>query len=231
MGLQIGGKQPNQPVIMMLMMRAWLQVTMVLGLTLAARPVEANARTPQLWLYNVHTRQELQSNPYAYNGVLDWNAWAELNHFFRSWRTHEAHPMAPRLLELLVKIQAASGGRRLEIVSGFRSPGEHDSLSQSNHFEGDAVDIRIPGVSNRALFELCRSFIDVGCGLYPNGGHVHVDVRARSAIWVDLSGYGDGARYVANPEAWLRGHPDAASAVARTMASASSRHARRPRRR
>ena len=212
-------------------MRAWLQMTVALGFVLGAPLAHANPRAPQLWLYNVHTHQELQSNPYAYNGVLDWNAWAELNRFFRSWRTHEAHPMAPRLLELLVKIQATYGGRRLEIVSGFRSPGERDSLSQSNHFEGDAADIRIPGVSNRELFELCRRLPDVGCGLYPNGAHVHVDVRSRSAIWVDLSGYGDGARYVANPEAWLRGHPDAASAVARTMASASSRHARRPRRR
>ncbi|HEX4460718.1 MAG TPA: DUF882 domain-containing protein [Polyangia bacterium] len=215
-------------------MRAWLpatMVTMVLALTLVARPAEANARAPQLWLYNVHTHQELQSSPYAYNGVLDWNAWAELNRFFRSWRTHEAHPMAPRLLELLVKIQATYGGRRMEIVSGFRSPGERDSLSMSNHFEGDAADIRIPGVSNRELFELCRSFADVGCGLYPNGAHVHVDVRAQSAIWVDLSGYGDGARYVASPESWLLRHPDAASTIAKTTVTTPSRHGRSAHRR
>ena len=210
-------------------MRSWLQVTMVLALVLVSLPAAANVRAPQLWLYNIHTRQELQTSPFAYNGVLDWNAWAELNRFFRSWRTHEAHPLAPRLLELLVKIQASFGGRRIELVSGFRSPGVYESLSQSNHFEGDAADIRIPGVANRELFELCRRLPDVGCGLYPNGGHVHVDVRARSAVWVDLSGYGDGTRYVANPEAWLRGHPDAASEVART--TLPSRHARSSRRR
>jgi hypothetical protein len=39
---------------------------------------------------------------------------------------------------------------------------------------------------------------------------VHVDVRSRATIWVDLSGYGDGAVYVSDPEAWLEAHPDAA---------------------
>jgi hypothetical protein len=26
-------------------------------------------------------------------------------------------------------------------------------------------------------------------------------------VWVDLSGYGDGAVYVFDPEAWLQSHP------------------------
>jgi hypothetical protein len=36
---------------------------------------------------------------------------------------------------------------------------------------------------------------------------VHVDVRSHATVWVDLSGYGDGAVYVADPEAWLESHP------------------------
>jgi hypothetical protein len=33
------------------------------------------------------------------------------------------------------------------------------------------------------------------------------DVRSRATVWVDLSGYGDGAVYVSDPEAWLNAHP------------------------
>lgn len=216
-------------------MRARLRWSVVLWLALLSVRAEATTRhTPQLWLYNVHTRQEVQLDPYAYNGVLDWNVWSRLNGFFRSWRTHEAHPIAPKLLELLVGIQARYGGRRIELVSGFRSPGERDSLSQSNHFEGDAADIRIPGVANRELFELCRSLPNVGCGLYPNGSHVHIDVRPRSAIWVDLSGYGDGARYVAHPDDWLRRNPDAAGRITQATAQTTAptkHHGRSARRR
>jgi uncharacterized protein YcbK (DUF882 family) len=214
-------------------MRTWLRWSVVLWLALVSLRAEATRRPPQLWLYNVHTRQQVQVDPYAYNGVLDWNVWARLNVFFRSWRTREAHPIAPKLLELLVKIQATYGGRRIELVSGFRSPGERDSLSQSNHFEGDAADIRIPGITNRELFELCRSLPNVGCGLYPNGSHVHIDVRPRSAIWVDLSGYGDGARYVAHPDDWLARNPNAAGQIVQASAEGTRarRHGRSARRR
>jgi hypothetical protein len=49
----------------------------------------------------------------------------------------------------------------------------------------------------------------LGCGLYPRGSHVHIDVRSQATIWVDLSGYGDGAVYVPDPAAWLEVNPAA----------------------
>jgi hypothetical protein len=39
--------------------------------------------------------------------------------------------------------------------------------------------------------------------------HVHVDVRSRPGVWVDLSHYGDGAAYVTDARGWLAEHPDA----------------------
>lgn len=206
-----------------------LTLSIVTLLVLAAPRAEASPAAPQLWMYDIHSRTEVRRDLFAYNGVLDWNGWSQMNDFFRSWRTREAHPVAPRLLELLVRTQAQFGGRRIELVSGFRSPGPRDTLSQSQHFDGNAADIRIPGVANRELFEFCRTLPDVGCGLYPHGMHVHVDVRPRSAIWVDLSGYGDGAQYVAHPDEWLANHEDAADEVAE--ATAPTRHGRRPHRR
>jgi hypothetical protein len=68
---------------------------------------------------------------------------------------------------------------------------------------GQAADVSVAGTPDRALFDYCRTLPTLGCGYYPRGRHVHIDVRSRATIWVDLSGYGDGAIYVSNPERWL----------------------------
>jgi hypothetical protein len=59
----------------------------------------------------------------------------------------------------------------------------------------------------RDIFDYCRELADLGCGLYPKGTHVHVDVRSRATIWVDLSRYGEAARYVRDAKGWVREHP------------------------
>src|SRR5947207_558242 len=77
----------------------------------------------------------------------------------------------------------------------------------SYHEVSRAADLRLEGVSCRDVFDYCRSLADLGCGLYPNAGppsHVHVDVRSRATIWIDLSGYNDSPRYVADPATWIR---------------------------
>jgi Bacterial protein of unknown function (DUF882) len=99
-------------------------------------------------------------------------------------------------------------GRRIEVVSGYRVPEDTDNLS-SYHQVGRAADVRIPGVRNRALFNFCRALqaqAPLGCGYYPNGNFVHIDVRGRPALWVDLGRPGAGRRYVADPVGWLRRH-------------------------
>jgi hypothetical protein len=62
----------------------------------------------------------------------------------------------------------------------------------SYHQVGHAADVWIDSVENRDLFEYCRALQRVGehlgCGLYPRGHHVHVDIRSRATIWVDRSG-------------------------------------------
>jgi hypothetical protein len=98
-------------------------------------------------------------------------------------------------------------------MSGFRAPDDSQALS-SYHQVGHAADIWIDGVANRDLFEYCRALQRagerLGCGLYaPRGRHVHVDVRSQATIWVDQSGYGDGAVYVQDPNTWLAQRPEA----------------------
>jgi hypothetical protein len=103
------------------------------------------------------------------------------------------------------------------LISGYRTPRKDDDL-HSYHNVGRGADLRLANISDRDLFEYCRSLgahQGLGCGFYPRGQHVHVDVRSKSTIWVDLSGYGDGANYVPDPSRWLRDHPSILSKASR----------------
>ena len=164
------------------------------------------ADTRWLWLCNLHTHEQLHARPFAEFGLLDPLEGARINRFFRSWRTDDRRPITPRLLRVLVRVQRHFGGRALELVSGYRVPEDPAHLT-SYHQVGHAADIRIAGVADRDLYDYCRTLDRVGCGLYPLGHHVHVDVRATATTWVDLSRYGEPARYVTRPVDWVRGHP------------------------
>lgn len=117
-----------------------------------------------------------------------------LRRFMRDGVSGPTHNPHPRLVQVLARISDHFGGRPLVIVSGFRRPGGY-TRETSKHTEGRAVDIRIVGVSNRHLRDYCRDLPRVGCGYYPNSTFVHVDVRDRSAYWVDYSRPGEPPRY------------------------------------
>jgi uncharacterized protein YcbK (DUF882 family)/LysM repeat protein len=105
-----------------------------------------------------------------------------------------AHSAHPRLAVLLAKISDHFGGREIRVVSGFREAGGA-TRETSRHTQGRAADIQVSGVPARAVFEYCRSLAQTGCGLYPSGAFVHVDVREQSGQWVDWSRRGRRARY------------------------------------
>src|SRR5688572_3265212 len=160
-----------------------------------------------LWLHNLHTGEELRLQPFRARGRLARLAWLRLDRLFRSASTGRRRTINPRLFGVLAQVQRHFGGRRLELVSGYRVPGEGEELD-SYHHVGRAADIRIEGVPDRELFEYCRTLVDVGCGYYPNGRHVHIDVRSRPGIWVDLGH----RRYVRDPRRWLGRNPAPAGA-------------------
>jgi uncharacterized protein YcbK (DUF882 family) len=164
-------------------------------------------RRDLLWLRNARTGEEARILVDTAVGGLDPGEWRRANRALRSWRTGRPRTMHPRLLRLLLRIQRHFGGRRIEVVSGYRVPDDAGDLS-SYHQVGRAADIRIEGVSDRQLFEFCRTLDRVGCGFYPVArSHVHIDVRARSTVWVDLSPAGRPAVYVRNPGQWLLENP------------------------
>jgi uncharacterized protein YcbK (DUF882 family) len=159
-----------------------------------------------LWIVNLHTQREIRVPVKWAAAGLESLDWRRISWVFASRRTGRRRTVHPRLVRLLAQLQARFDDRRIELVSGYRVPEEPDGF-ESFHHVARAADLRIAGVSNRALFEACRSLARVGCGYYPAGGHVHVDVRGRSAVWVDLSPPGAPARYVSDAVEWLRSNP------------------------
>jgi len=138
-------------------------------------PEALAGRDPRiLWLHNVHTDEDVRLQPFRRHGRLARLAWLRLDRLFRSARTGGRRTINPRLFRVLAQIQRHFGGRRLELVSGYRVPGEGEELD-SYHHVGRAADIRIEGVPDRDLFEYCRTLGDVGCGYYPNGHHYGED--------------------------------------------------------
>ena len=173
-------------------------ILLALLLLLAAT---ARGFSSPLWLRNVHTTEEASLQ--IRTRKLTSSTWRRANTLLRSRITHRSRTTHPRLLRTLLHIQRHFGNRRIDVVSAYRAPGRSDALT-SYHQVGRAADIRIRGVTNKALFTYCRTLPRTGCGYYPKADFVHIDVRKRSSLWVDRSAPGDPRDYAPNPRQWLR---------------------------
>jgi uncharacterized protein YcbK (DUF882 family) len=108
-------------------------------------------------------------------------------------RSRYPNPNA-RLMELLARVSDHFGGRTVHVISGFRAVGGY-TLETSRHVAGCALDIRVAGVPNTVLRDYVRTFDHVGVGFYPRSRFVHMDVRDRSAYWIDWSRPGEAPQY------------------------------------
>jgi uncharacterized protein YcbK (DUF882 family) len=97
----------------------------------------------------------------------------------------DEHPIDPRTLALVYRIQVHFDVPEIRVVSGYRvpKPGSH-----SNHGKGRAMDLIVPGVPDEEVARFARELGFVGVGVYPTSQFVHVDIRPRSYFWVDYSG-------------------------------------------
>jgi LysM repeat protein len=118
---------------------------------------------------------------------LSPKAYLEIRRVLASWRTGKQVDISERLIRLLVKTSDTFGGRPIRIVGGYR---EHSYFEDSKHPLGHAVDFSVDGVPNTALRDFLRTQPRVGVGFYPNSSFVHLDVRNRSAYWIDRAGPG-----------------------------------------
>ena len=108
-----------------------------------------------------------------------------INHLLRDFRTHEVGAIDPRLLHLLSDLARHLGvSPEFEVISGFRSAKTNAMLRRrspnvarkSYHLLGQAVDIRIPGLSLDDLQAGALALKQGGVGKYPGPGFIHVDV-------------------------------------------------------
>ncbi len=116
--------------------------------------------------------------------------------FAKALRSGNAvHAIDARLVALVGLVSNHFGGRKLEIISGFRPFTPTQSNKHSNHNLGKALDFRVQGVPNEVLRDFCKGLRNVGVGYYPNSYFVHLDVRDAPAFWIDYSKAGEAAKY------------------------------------
>jgi uncharacterized protein YcbK (DUF882 family) len=97
-------------------------------------------------------------------------------------------PTRPRWIRLLFDVlwhtmQLTGYGGSVEVLSAFRSPETNAWLASvsrgvardSQHMNGNAMDIRFPGVPVFKIRQAARSLQMGGVGFYPRSGFVHLD--------------------------------------------------------
>jgi hypothetical protein len=129
----------------------------------------------------------------------------QIRRVLASWRTGKSREIDRRLIRLIARVSDVFGGRTIRVVSGYR---ETSHAKRSHHKTGEALDFSIEGVPNWALRDYLQKLERTGVGYYPNSSFVHVDVRAHSASWVDLSRPGAPPRYAARARPNQRSRAD-----------------------
>lgn len=112
-------------------------------------------------------------------------------HVLRDPRTGNEHPVDPRVLDLVYRLQVQFSAPEIRIISGYRTPKRH---RRSNHGKGRAIDLVVPGAVDADVAKFAREQGFVGVGVYPVSGFLHIDVRERSYFWIDTSGPGKRSR-------------------------------------
>ncbi len=148
-------------------------------------PVDADGR-PMLALYALNTNERVELRALGERGGF---ASADLDRAARLLRepgSGSEHPVEPRTLDLVYRIQTHFHAQEIRVISGYRVPRQ----GHSNHGKGRAIDLVVPGTSDEDVAKFARDQGFTGVGVYPVSGFVHVDVRERSYFWVDVSGPG-----------------------------------------
>jgi uncharacterized protein YcbK (DUF882 family) len=157
-------------------------------LFLPSRITKANSvpvEERRLSLFHLHTNERIDIVYKRGDSYLP-DAIDRLDHFLRDHRTGDVTQLDPRLFDLLHDLTAALGraGAEIDIVCGYRTPWSNEFLRRttsgvamhSQHIEGKAIDIRIPGVPTAEVRDAALRLHRGGVGYYPQSQFVHVDV-------------------------------------------------------
>jgi len=147
-------------------------------------PPELDLTSPRsLSLLNVNSKEELTVT-YWSDGTYHRDALDQLNHFLRDSQNGQQTEMDPMLFDVLWHTMNVTGYHgTVEVLSAYRSPTTNAWLASvsrgvardSQHMNGNAMDIRFPGVPVFKIRQAARSLQMGGVGFYPRSGFVHLD--------------------------------------------------------
>jgi uncharacterized protein YcbK (DUF882 family) len=161
----------------------------------AAATIDSAAKAPErvLSFFNTHTGERLKTT-YCRAGCYLPKALQDLNYILRDFRADEIKPIDLRLFDLLHELGGTlETDQPFHIISGYRTAATNAMLrerggtgtgvaSHSLHMVGQAIDIRVPGVTLEHLRDAAKSLKIGGVGFYPDLNFVHVDV-GRVRYW------------------------------------------------
>jgi uncharacterized protein YcbK (DUF882 family) len=132
---------------------------------------------------NAHTG-EVFKGVYRVGGYYVPRAFRQINHIMRDHYNGDAHPIDPRLVDVLAKLQKRCDcSEPLTVLSGYRSPATNAMLRRSSgnvaqnsyHMKGQAADIRVPGSPASTVRQVALTLAAGGVGYYPRREFIHVD--------------------------------------------------------
>jgi uncharacterized protein YcbK (DUF882 family) len=111
---------------------------------------------------------------------------AKIAYLMRDFRSGDVHPIDPALLDMLWHVQSnLKTSKPFEIISAYRSAATNDKLrgksshsgvaKKSMHLSGQAIDIRLPGLTLADVRDAALELNRGGVGYYPDSNFVHVD--------------------------------------------------------
>jgi uncharacterized protein YcbK (DUF882 family) len=152
-------------------------------------PADETGRA-KLVLVALNTQERVELGALRATGGWDARELGRASHLLREPSSGNEHPVEPRVLDAVYRIQTHFSAQEIRVVSGYRTPNVIASSRGSNHGRGRAIDLVVPGASDQDVAKFARDMGFMGVGIYPASGFVHVDVRERSYFWVDTSGPG-----------------------------------------
>jgi uncharacterized protein YcbK (DUF882 family) len=141
----------------------------------------------KLRLANLHTGETLDI-VYRIGNMYVPEALEKLNYFLRDRHTQDVVDYSPKEFDVLHALMSRLGrvNGLIDVVCGYRTPETNEALREasrksgvaehSQHMEGHAIDLRIPGVSTVQVRNAALSLRAGGVGYYPVSQFVHVDV-------------------------------------------------------
>lgn len=151
-------------------------------------PAMAAMRMPTVGSYKVNFRNAHTGE--SFNGVYRVgnkylpDAFTQINHVLRDFRTGEEYPIDPRSIDIVFMLQNKTNTKtQFEILSGYRSPKTNSMLRSASegvaknslHMVGQAIDLRLEGYSTKRLRDVAIDLRAGGVGYYQRSDFVHVD--------------------------------------------------------